>query len=299
MEGAGGNAWCFFLSSQNSRVSHTRCSFPDDEHAAFSLVHLSPCRTTVDERRGGEPPSHSPCCPTGNPSLGRTSSDERKSPEACREAREQRRGRNERKCVHEGKEKQENGSLCFVRKRDEMFPDKTKRVRKNFRCSLRAPINTRERGRKMLAGRDRLAFASLPPAGEPSSLSEREPHRGGALRSEQPACLLSRSLQRWPPRSKRVVIVDDSLTVRRIVEVSLRRVGFAMFSCEHGLVFVRWLATVACLPDVLLLDVMVPRLDRSALARSLKARPASQHLPSIFRHWMLPRPCPEREKEQR
>lgn len=134
----------------------------------------------------------------------------------------------------------------------------------------------------MLAGRDRLAFASLPPAGEPSSLREREPHRGGALRSEQPACLLSRSLQRWPPRSKRVVIVDDSLTVRRMVEVSLRRVDFAMFSCEHGLVFVRWLATVACLPDVLLLDVMVPGLDGSALARALKARPASQHLPSIF-----------------
>lgn len=69
-----------------------------------------------------------------------------------------------------------------------------------------------------------------------------------------------------------MVVVDDSLTVRTILAVGLAREGFDVETFGDGTAFLRWLATQETSPpDLVLLDVMLPRLDGYTIAAHLKA----------------------------
>lgn len=132
----------------------------------------------------------------------------------------------------------------------------------------------------MSVGLRSMALSPILPACEPLSVAERDP----SLASEQPTRPLLRPLQGSENApGRKVVVVDDSLTVRKILEISLRREGFEVRTFEHGLAFLRWLTTSpACLPDLLLLDVMLPTLDGYSIARYLKDRPAFRHIVLVF-----------------
>jgi twitching motility two-component system response regulator PilG len=71
-----------------------------------------------------------------------------------------------------------------------------------------------------------------------------------------------------------VLVVDDSATVRKILEVCLKRAGYEVISFPDGVEAIRWLATPeARHPRLVFLDIQMPRMDGYVVAKYLKARP--------------------------
>ncbi len=76
-----------------------------------------------------------------------------------------------------------------------------------------------------------------------------------------------------------VLVIDDSPTVRKIIEVCLRRAGYKVISFPDGVEAIRWLLTVeAGFPGLVFLDIAMPRMDGYAVAQYLKARPQYSHM---------------------
>lgn len=73
--------------------------------------------------------------------------------------------------------------------------------------------------------------------------------------------------------SKLVMVIDDSPTVRKIVETSLRREGFIVEGYNDGMEAMKALtAPSAHIPDLVLLDIGLPKMDGYEVARRLKAK---------------------------
>ena len=74
--------------------------------------------------------------------------------------------------------------------------------------------------------------------------------------------------------SKLVMVIDDSATVRKIVETCLSREGFEVESFQDGVDAIRWLAgPQARVPDLVILDIGLPKMDGYEVARRLKTKP--------------------------
>jgi len=74
--------------------------------------------------------------------------------------------------------------------------------------------------------------------------------------------------------SQLVMVIDDSVTVRKIIEISLKRDGFECASYPDGIEALRALTENRLpVPDLVLLDIGLPRMDGYDVARYLKARP--------------------------
>lgn len=84
--------------------------------------------------------------------------------------------------------------------------------------------------------------------------------------------------------SNLVMIVDDSLTVRKILEVSLKRAGVEVIAYTDGIKALEALTSGALpgLPDVIILDIMMPKLNGFAIARMLRSKPHFRHIPIIM-----------------
>jgi twitching motility two-component system response regulator PilG len=61
------------------------------------------------------------------------------------------------------------------------------------------------------------------------------------------------------PRKLRVLIVDDSATIRRSAETMLAKEGFEVFTAENG--FEALSKITRHHPDLIFVDIMMPRLD--------------------------------------
>src|ERR1017187_10385114 len=72
-----------------------------------------------------------------------------------------------------------------------------------------------------------------------------------------------------------VMVIDDSLTVRKILATTLRREGYEVICFPDGIEAIRWLThPQPRLPALLILDVGLPKMSGYAIARSFKAKPA-------------------------
>jgi DNA-binding response OmpR family regulator len=75
--------------------------------------------------------------------------------------------------------------------------------------------------------------------------------------------------------SQLVMVIDDALVVRAILDTCLRRAGYEVRCFEDGLQALSWLNTTeARIPDLIFVDLGLPRLDGYEIIRLLKARPA-------------------------
>jgi len=73
---------------------------------------------------------------------------------------------------------------------------------------------------------------------------------------------------------KLVVVIDDSLTVCKIVETCLEREGYKVKSFHDGIEVLRWLMSPeACIPKLMLLDIGLPRMDGYTIVQALKKKP--------------------------
>lgn len=81
-----------------------------------------------------------------------------------------------------------------------------------------------------------------------------------------------------PVTARSVAVVEDEETIREGVAASLRREGYWPALYADGLD--AWAAFAATLPDLVILDIGIPRMDGLELCRRLRAR--SETLPIIF-----------------
>ena len=77
-----------------------------------------------------------------------------------------------------------------------------------------------------------------------------------------------------------IMVVDDSLTVRKITSRMLTRAGYQVVTATDGVDALEKLEEST--PDVMLLDIEMPRMDGFALARELRRDPKTQDLPIIM-----------------
>jgi chemosensory pili system protein ChpA (sensor histidine kinase/response regulator) len=77
-----------------------------------------------------------------------------------------------------------------------------------------------------------------------------------------------------------VMIVDDSLTVRKVTSRLLAREGYQVMTAKDGVDALEQL--VAVIPDVLLVDIEMPRMDGFELTRTVRADQRLGSLPIIM-----------------
>jgi diguanylate cyclase (GGDEF)-like protein len=77
-----------------------------------------------------------------------------------------------------------------------------------------------------------------------------------------------------------VIVVDDDVDIARFIEVNLRLEGFDVIVAHDGEEAHRLISEQ--LPDLALLDVMMPRLDGVELCRRLRSDPLTASLPVIM-----------------
>jgi chemosensory pili system protein ChpA (sensor histidine kinase/response regulator) len=77
-----------------------------------------------------------------------------------------------------------------------------------------------------------------------------------------------------------VMVVDDSLTVRKITSRLLAREGFDIVTAKDGLDALQLIGER--IPDVILLDIEMPRMDGFEFAKTIKADTQLVHIPIIM-----------------
>ena len=83
--------------------------------------------------------------------------------------------------------------------------------------------------------------------------------------------------------SKRVMIVDDSKEVREIVSFVLHSHGFKVLEAANGYQLQQLLSSDSEeLPDLIILDVMMPGEDGFRICRGLRSDPFTQHIPIMI-----------------
>ena len=84
--------------------------------------------------------------------------------------------------------------------------------------------------------------------------------------------------------SNLVMVIDDSLTVRKILEVSLKRAGLDVIAFPDGIEALQALTSsnLQQFPDVVILDIMMPKLNGYAFARIIRSKPHLRHIPILM-----------------
>jgi chemosensory pili system protein ChpA (sensor histidine kinase/response regulator) len=77
-----------------------------------------------------------------------------------------------------------------------------------------------------------------------------------------------------------VMVVDDSLTVRRVTQRLLERQGYSVMLAKDGVDALRQLQDVK--PDVMLVDIEMPKMDGYDLTRNIRGTRATAGIPIIM-----------------
>jgi chemosensory pili system protein ChpA (sensor histidine kinase/response regulator) len=80
-----------------------------------------------------------------------------------------------------------------------------------------------------------------------------------------------------------IMVVDDSLTVRKITSRMLTRAGYQVVTATDGVDALEKLKEMGdAVPEVMLLDIEMPRMDGFALAKHLRRDPKTHNMPIIM-----------------
>ncbi len=77
-----------------------------------------------------------------------------------------------------------------------------------------------------------------------------------------------------------VLVVDDSITVRKVASRQLERAGYRVLAAKDGIDALEQMQET--IPDVMLADIEMPRMDGFDLARNVRADARLKHLPIIM-----------------
>ncbi len=81
-------------------------------------------------------------------------------------------------------------------------------------------------------------------------------------------------------QEKRILVVDDSETIRRTAEALLKKENYQVAVAEDGLR--AFAAIVDFKPQIIFLDIMMPRLDGYQVCSVIKNNPEYSHIPVIM-----------------
>jgi len=79
---------------------------------------------------------------------------------------------------------------------------------------------------------------------------------------------------------KNIMVVDDSVTVRKVTTRFLEREGFNVITAKDGVDALRVLQDE--IPDLMLLDIEMPRMDGFEVAKNIRTTSRWKHLPIIM-----------------
>lgn len=79
--------------------------------------------------------------------------------------------------------------------------------------------------------------------------------------------------------TSKILIADDEVYMLRLLEMTFKKGGYAVVSCRDG----REALALAAgeLPQLIVLDVMMPSLDGLGALRQLKENPATRDIPVV------------------
>ena len=80
--------------------------------------------------------------------------------------------------------------------------------------------------------------------------------------------------------SKRILLVEDDRFLRRACDASLRQRGFTVIQAVDGEEGLRLARTEA--PDLILLDLLMPKLPGVEVLRAIKADPSTKAIPVLI-----------------
>lgn len=80
--------------------------------------------------------------------------------------------------------------------------------------------------------------------------------------------------------SKRILVVDDEAKLLRAVAVTLREEGYEVATARSGEEAL--VALSASVPDLIVSDIRMPRMDGYQLARALRSNPRTELIPVVF-----------------
>ena len=78
---------------------------------------------------------------------------------------------------------------------------------------------------------------------------------------------------------KKILVADDEVYMLRLLEMTFKKGGYEVISCRDGKEALALAATA--LPQLIVLDVMMPGLDGLGALRQLKENPATKEIPVV------------------
>jgi chemosensory pili system protein ChpA (sensor histidine kinase/response regulator) len=103
---------------------------------------------------------------------------------------------------------------------------------------------------------------------------------GSLVRSEWRARPTDTTVLEQRDRRTVALVVDDSITVRRVTQRLLERNGMRVLTAKDGVDAVSLLQEH--LPDIILLDIEMPRMDGYEVAAHVRSDPRLKHIPIIM-----------------
>ncbi|MBN1870617.1 MAG: response regulator [Candidatus Omnitrophica bacterium] len=79
---------------------------------------------------------------------------------------------------------------------------------------------------------------------------------------------------------KKILVVDDEKKIRELLEIRLSSEGYEVIQAKDGEEGVQ--KAKANLPDLILMDVMMPKMDGAEATKYLQEDPATKGIPVIF-----------------
>ncbi len=77
-----------------------------------------------------------------------------------------------------------------------------------------------------------------------------------------------------------VVVIDDSPTIRKIMELTLQRLGLRMVGADSGLTGLAAVAQYS--PSLIFLDIVLPKTNGYQLCQVIKRNPRYKNIPVIM-----------------
>ena len=83
-----------------------------------------------------------------------------------------------------------------------------------------------------------------------------------------------------PPASKRILICDDDPVILRLLQVNLELEGYEVLLAHHGAQAIEVANDQH--PDLVILDIMMPKLDGYQTCERLKENDSTKEIPVVF-----------------